>query len=62
MESFQDKKMYGLEDVNVQASTICQRVLRKHPVVNHHHCCGHQSPLVALDDAIVKIMLTMAQI
>ena len=54
------KKIYGLEDIHVQASTIRQRVLRKHPVVNHHHCGSHQSPLVTLDDAIVNIMLTMA--
>lgn len=56
------KKRRGLEDVPVRASTIRQRVLRNHPVVNHHHRGGHQSPLVALDDAIVKIVLTMARI
>ena len=56
------KRKWELEDVPIAASTIRQRVLRNHPVINHHHCGGHQSPLVAMDDAIVKIVLAMARI
>ena len=55
-------KSCDLEDVPVRASTIHQKVLRKHPIVNHHHCGGHEPPLVALYDAIVEIVLTMARI
>ncbi len=45
-----------------QLQQVCQRVLQKHHVVDHHHYGDHQSPLVAMDDAIAKNMLTMTWI
>ena len=56
------KKKRNLEDVPIKPSTIRQRVLCQSLVVNHHHSGGHQSPLVAMDDTIVKIVLVMARI
>ena len=56
------QKKRGLEDVPVNKSLIRQRVLRKQPVVNHDHHGGLQSPLVAMDEAVVKIVLVMARI
>ncbi len=52
-------KKRGLEDVLIKPSLICQRVLRKQPLVNHDQL---QSHLAAMYEAVVKIVLVMAQI
>ncbi len=56
------QKKRGLEDVPIKPLLIRQRVLQKQPVVNNDDHGGLQSPLVAMDESVVKVVLVKAQI
>ena len=56
------KILKNLEDVDVPVKTIRTRYDRRKIVVNHDHHGGLQSPLLEIDDAVVKIALMMARI
>ena len=55
------KKRWDLNDVNVPEVTIWMRSVRKSPVTNAAHG-GLVSPLIEIDDAVVKLIIIMAQI
>ena len=56
------KKKRNLTDVNIPLRTICQRVVRNNLIVDNHHCGGHLSPLVSIDDIVVGILIQMSRI
>ena len=54
------KSKRHLYDVDIPEKTIRMRSFRKNPVLVHDHHGGLQSPLVEIDDVVVKIVLMMA--
>ena len=52
----------NLEEVHIPEATIRMRVQRNHSIVHHDHHGGLQSPLLELDDTVVKVALMMARI
>ena len=54
------KKKRKIEHVIIPLKTIYQRAYRKQSDI--HHCPGHVSPLLPLEDTVVKFIIKMAEI
>jgi len=54
------KKKQKIDHVNIPSKTIYQRAYRKQSDI--HHCPGHMSPLLPLEDTVVKFIIKMAEI
>ena len=54
------KRKRDINDVEIPMGTIRQRVLRKK--THSHHHAGHVSPLLAIEDTVVQLIIQMARI
>ena len=54
------KKKRKIEYIHIPLKTIQQRVFRKHEVI--HHSPGLVSPLLKIEDTVVKLVIRMAEI
>ena len=54
------KKKQKIDHVNIPLKTIYQRAYRKQSDI--HHCPGHMSPLLPLEDTVVKFIIKTAEI
>ena len=54
------KKRRKIEHINIPLKTIYQRAYRKQSDI--HHCPGHISPLLPIEDTVVQFIIKMAEI
>ena len=54
------KKKRKIEHVNIPLKTIYQRAFRKQSDI--HHCPGHVSPLLPIEETVVQFIIKMAEI
>ena len=54
------KKRRKIENINIPLNIIYQRAYRKQSDI--HHCPGHISPLLPIEDTVVQFIIKMAEI